>query len=138
MKCKIFIPVWLLIKLLFVFLCSKVFKSTPMENIYSLKYSKISQIIGEGLKRERLAQNITQQDMSDQINVSVSSIKKIEKGEICSFDSLLRVLKRLGKLEVLEPLLTTDDAPTLEELKDMVQEAKAGQRVRASGKHLRS
>ncbi len=109
-----------------------------MEDIYSLKFSQISRHIGEGIKKERLTQNITQQDMSDQINVSVSSIKKIEKGEICSFDSLLRVLKRLGKLEVLMPLVESVDSPTLEELKDMVQEAKAGQRVRASGKHLRS
>ena len=32
------------------------------------------------------------------MDVSLSSIKKIEKGEIRSFDSLLRMLRTLGKL----------------------------------------
>ncbi len=109
-----------------------------MEDIYSLKFSQIARFIGEGIKKERLSQNITQQDMSDQINVSVSSIKKIEKGEICSFDSLMRVLKRLGMLEVLNPLIENADSTTPEQPEDMVREGKASQRVRASGKHLRS
>ena len=84
-----------------------------MEDILNLQFSQISRIIGENLKNARLTANITQQDMSDQINVSVSSIKKIEKGEICSFDSLMRVLKRLGKLEVLLPLIKDKKKPVM-------------------------
>ncbi len=108
-----------------------------MKDIYELKFSGISRLIGEGLRRERLTQNITQQEMSDQINVSVSSIKKIEKGNICSFDSLLRVLKRLRKLEFLKPLIQGVEQPTLfPELYESA-ECKSGQRMRASGKHIK-
>ncbi len=105
-----------------------------MEDICNLKFSQISRIIGENLKNARLAANITQQDMSDQINVSVSSIKKIEKGEICSFDSLMRVLKRLGQLEVLLPLLKRKSNPAQTELFDSTPAAKSTQRQRASRK----
>ena len=106
-----------------------------MEDIQNLKFSQISRIIGENLRNERLKANITQQDMSDQINVSVSSIKKIEKGEICSFDSLMRVLKRLGKLEVLLPLLKDKKKNVQAELFDTEPSAKTGQRQRASKRH---
>ena len=103
-----------------------------MEDIYSLKFSQISRLIGEGIKKERLTQNITQQDMSDQINVSVSSIKKIEKGEIRSFDSLVRLLRTLGKLDVLQPLVEEDQlSPS--EYYQLVQSTKAHQRKRAAG-----
>ena len=37
--------------------------------------------IGENLKSARLKQNITQQSLSEAASVSLSSIKKIEKGE---------------------------------------------------------
>lgn len=106
-----------------------------MEDILNLQFSQISRIIGENLKNARLTANITQQDMSDQINVSVSSIKKIEKGEICSFDSLMRVLKRLGKLEVLLPLIKDKKKPAQAELFDTEAVAKPGQRQRASKRH---
>lgn len=33
---------------------------------------------------------------------------KIEKGEIRSFDSLVRVLRILGKLDVLQPLIDNE------------------------------
>jgi len=104
-----------------------------MEDIYNLKFSQISKLIGAGLKKERLDQNITQQDMSDQINVSLSSIKKIEKGEIATFDSLMRILKRLGKLDVLNPLII-DDTPTLFGPNDTIQAAQLSKRQRASKK----
>ena len=61
--------------------------------------------MGNRLKSIRLKQNITQQSLAEAAGVSLSSLKKIEKGEIRSFDSLLRVLRTLGKLEVLQPLV---------------------------------
>ena len=45
--------------------------------------------IGERLRSVRLKQNITQQSLAETANVSLSTVKKIEKGEIRSFDSLL-------------------------------------------------
>ena len=76
-----------------------------MEDIYMLSDGMIQSKIGERLKAVRLKQNITQQALAEESGVSLSSVKKIEKGEIGSFDSLLRVLRTLGKLDVLLPLV---------------------------------
>ena len=55
--------------------------------------------IGEKLKAIRLKRNITQQSLADASSISLSSLQKIENGEIGTFDSLLRVLRTLGMLE---------------------------------------
>lgn len=76
-----------------------------MEGVFMLPDSVILSRIGNHLKNDRLKQNITQQSLADSAGVSLSSLKKIEKGEICSFDSFLRVLRTLGLLDVLQPLV---------------------------------
>ena len=89
--------------------------------------------IGERLKAVRLKQNITQQALAEESGVSLSSVKKIEKGEIGSFDSLLRVLRTLGKLDVLLPLVEEEQlSPS--EYYELMQKAGAHQRKRAAGK----
>ena len=70
-----------------------------------LSDSAIASRIGDRLRSLRLKQNITQQSLAEAADVSLSSIKKIEKGEIRSFESLLRVMRILGKLEVFQPLI---------------------------------
>ena len=78
--------------------------------------------IGERLKAVRLKQNITQQALAEESGVSLSSVKKIEKGEIGSFDSLLRVLRTLGKLDVLLPLVEEEQLSPSEYF-ELVQKA---------------
>ena len=93
----------------------------------------IQRKIGERLNAVRLKQNITQQALAEESGVSLSSVKKIEKGEIGSFDSLLRVLRTLGKLDVLLPLVEEEQlSPS--EYYELVQKAGAHQRKRAAGK----
>ena len=93
--------------------------------------------IGSNLKAARLKQNITQQDLSESANVSMSSLKKIEKGEIGSFDNLLRVLRTLGKLDVLGPLIVEEQLSP-REYYDLVHSAAKNLRKRATGKQRRS
>ena len=90
--------------------------------------------IGNHLKTVRLRQNITQQSLADAAGVSLSTLKKIEKGEIGSFDSLLRVLRTLGKLDVLQPLVDEEQlSPS--EYNNLVQANTAKhQRQRAVGR----
>ena len=89
--------------------------------------------MGGRLKSLRLKQNITQQSLADAANVSLSTVKKIEKGEICSFDALLRMLRTLGKLDVLQPLVEEEQlSPS--EYYEMVQASKTHLRKRAVGK----
>ena len=104
-----------------------------MEDIYMLSDAMILAKIGEHLKAIRLKQNITQLALAEEAGVSLSSVKKIEKGEIGSFDSLLRVLRTLGKLDVLLPLVEEEQlSPS--EYYEMVQKAGTHQRKRAAGK----
>lgn len=104
-----------------------------MEDVYVLSDAMILTKIGEHLKALRLKQNITQQSLAEEAGVSLSSVKKIEKGEIGSFDSLLRVLRTLGKLDVLQPLVEGEQlSPS--EYYELLQKASAHQRKRAASK----
>ena len=104
-----------------------------MDDMYMLADEVVQRKIGERLKTIRLKQNITQQALADESGVSLSSVKKIEKGEIGSFDSLLRVLRTLGKLDVLLPLVEEEQlSPS--EYYEWVQKAGAHQRKRAAGR----
>ena len=103
-----------------------------MEDIYMLADEVILNKIGKRLKALRLKQNITQQRLAEESGVSLSTVKKIENGEIRSFDSLVRVLRTLGKLDVLRPLVEEEQlSPS--EYYEMVKKANKAQRKRAVG-----
>ena len=105
-----------------------------MDDIYMLADAVILNRIGSHLKAVRLRQNITQQSLADAAGVSLSSLKKIEKGEIGSFDSFLRVPRTLGKLDVLQPLVD-DEKLSPSEYYHLVQSDTAKhQRQRAVGR----
>ena len=103
-----------------------------MEDVYMLADEMILTKIGERLKAMRLKQNITQQRLAEDSGVSLSSVKKIENGEIRSFESLLRVLRTLGKLEVLQPLVEEEQLSPSENY-EMVNKVSKAQRKRAVG-----
>ena len=105
-----------------------------MDNIYMLADTTILNRMGNHLKTVRLKQNITQQSLADSAGVSLSSLKKIEKGEIGSFDSLLRVLRTLGKLDVLQPLVDEEQLSPSEYYKLVHSNAAKHQRQRAVGR----
>ena len=104
-----------------------------MNDIYMLADAAIITKIGDRLKSARLKQNITQQSLADAANVSLSTVKKIENGEIGSFDSFLRVLRTLGKLDVLQPLVD-DEQLSPNEYYNLVYSSRKNQRKRAVGK----
>lgn len=102
-----------------------------MDDIYILSDSAISGRISARLKETRLKQNMSRQELAARSGVSVSSISRMEEGEIKSFDSFLRVLRILGQLEVLLPLVREIE-PSPAEYFRMVQENKSSARKRAS------
>ena len=89
--------------------------------------------IGNRMRQARLKQNITQQSLAEAAGISLSSLKKIEKGEIGSFDSLLRVMRTLGLLEVLQPLVGEEQLSP-NEYYEMVHTTHAKTRKRAARK----
>lgn len=104
-----------------------------MENIYILSDTMILAKIGARVKSLRLKQNITQQSLAEAANVSLFSVKSIESGEIKSFDSLLRVLRILGKLDIFQPLIEEEQlSPS--EYYELVNSANKKTRKRAVGK----
>lgn len=105
-----------------------------MDDLYMLSDPLILAKIGANLKAVRLRQNITQQSLADAACVSLSTIKKIEKGEIRTFDAFIRVIRILGKLDVLMPLVQEEQlSPS--EYYEFVRKAKRHRRQRAVG-HL--
>lgn len=104
-----------------------------MEDIYMMSDTVILTRIGQRLKAIRLKQNITQKSLADASNVSLSVIKNIEKGEIRSFDAFLRLLRTLGQLEVLLPLVKEQQLSP-NEYYEMLQKTEVRQRRRATGK----
>ena len=103
------------------------------DNIYMLADSEICCRIGKKIRQLRLRQNITQLSLAEQSQISVSSVKKIEKGDIGSFDSLIRVLRILGELEIFSPLLKGEDMSPNEYL-EFVESVRKKQRKRANSK----
>lgn len=104
-----------------------------MNDIYTLADPMIMQQIGEKLKKTRLKQNITQMNLAEESGISISTLKKIENGEIASFDSLLRMLRTLGLLDVLLPLVEEEQL-TPNEYYELVNAASKKTRKRACGK----
>ena len=104
-----------------------------MDNIYMLSDEVIIGQIAGKVKSTRLKQNITQQSLAEAAGVSLSSVKKIEKGEIGSFDTLLRILRTLGLLDMLQPLIEEEQLSPNEYYK-LVQSTKNHERKRAAGR----
>ena len=99
-----------------------------------LSDAEITKRISDKLKELRLKQNISRQNLSFSSEVSMSTIARMEDGEIKSFESFLRVLRTLGKIDVLLPLLEEEEISPNEYFK-MVQSEKTKKRKRASKSH---
>ena len=104
-----------------------------MDDIYTLSDTQLSKRIGEKLKAIRLKRNITQQSLAEAASISLSSVKKVENGEIGAFNTLLRILRTLGMLESISQLFEEEQlSPS--EYYEMVNKAKKQTRKRAVGK----
>ena len=106
--------------------------TTMEENIYMLPDGEIRRRLGQKIRHLRLRQNFTQVSLAEQAQVSLTTLKKIEKGDISYFDSLMRVLRVLGELDVFSPLIKEDEMSPNEYF-EFVEASKKKQRKRASG-----
>ena len=93
---------------------------------------EIRRRMGQKIRRLRLRQNFTQASLAEQAQVSLTTLKKIEKGDISYFDSLMRVLRVLGELDVFSSLIKEDEMSPNEYF-EFIEASKKKQRKRASG-----
>ena len=97
-----------------------------------LSDTEITGKISAKLKELRLKQNVSRQDLAASSGVSISSIVRMEDGEIKSFESFLRILRTLGKIEILLPLVKEEELSPAEYFKLGHSAKKKHQRKRAS------
>ena len=93
---------------------------------------EITNKISAKLKELRLKQNISRQDLAVSSGVSLSSIVRMEDGDIKSFESFLRILRTLGKIDVFLPLVEDEQISPNEYFKMVEANAKKKRRMRAS------
>jgi len=61
--------------------------------------------LGERLARTRLEKNLSQAGLAKEAGVSKRTVERVEAGEAVKSNSLIRVLRGLGQLEVLDRLV---------------------------------
>ncbi|MDO4367397.1 MAG: helix-turn-helix transcriptional regulator, partial [Bacteroidales bacterium] len=79
--------------------------STKLRKNHFFQGKTICKKIAANIKRVRLKQNMSQLELADKSGVSVSSIKRMEDGELKNFESIIRVLRTLGMLDIFIPLV---------------------------------
>lgn len=73
-------------------------KGTPERDRYEqeLQEELHAYRIGEAIKKIRLSQNMTQEQLGEKIGVQRAQISRLEKGKSISLSSMSRVFKALG------------------------------------------
>ena len=103
-------------------------KFDMLDNIYILTDTELCNRIAAKIKTVRLKQNMSQAELADKSGVSISTIKRMEDGEVKNFESLIRVLRTLGKLDIFIPLVEEEQL----EYYELASKANKPKRKRAS------
>ena len=96
-------------------------------NLDTMTNASIAAEIGQRIEQMRLEQNLTQQQVADEIGLSRVSYRKLVGG-MGKFENIIAVLRVLGRLDLIEPLVAETIFSPIEQLK-----LKGRQRQRASG-----
>ena len=102
-----------------------------LDNIYILTDTELCNRIAAKIKTVRLKQNMSQAELADKSGVSISTIKRMEDGEVKNFESLIRVLRTLGKLDIFIPLVEEEQLSP-NEYYELASKASKPKRKRAS------
>lgn len=84
--------------------------------------------LGKRLMQLRLARNVNQQQLAREAGVSRRTVTRLENGESVSLDTLLRVMRALGIIGRLAPLLPN---PTVRPIDRVRLKDKERRRARA-------
>jgi transcriptional regulator with XRE-family HTH domain len=95
----------------------------------SLSEQEILAELGRRLKRTRLSQNVTQQELAERAGVSQRTVSAAESGDDIRLSTLVRLLRALSRLAGIEALLPAPQVSPLE-----LVERHGKQRQRARGR----
>ncbi len=84
--------------------------------------------LGARLRRTRLQQNLKIEDLARDAGVGINTVRRLEGGKSVGLESVIRILRALGRLQALESFLPDPGVSPL-----MVAERGGKQRLRASG-----
>lgn len=87
--------------------------------------------IGKRLRNERLNQNITQAALAEKAGIARRTLVGAERGESFTIDTLLSILRVLGKLSHLDLFLPVPEISPVQ-----LSKLKGHQREKASGKYM--
>jgi transcriptional regulator with XRE-family HTH domain len=87
-----------------------------MKNLKNMTNKAISLEIGERIEQMRLEQNLTQQQLADEIGLSRPSYRKLEAGS-AKFENIIATLRVLGRLDLIENFIPETPFSPLEQLK---------------------
>ena len=85
-----------------------------MENIEWLNDASILQSIGNKVKEWRLEQDLSQRDAAIKAGVALSTVQSIEYGKSISLENLIRILRILGRLDILNIFLEPKEISPLQ------------------------
>jgi transcriptional regulator with XRE-family HTH domain len=72
-------------------------------NLYLLTDTALIEGLGGKLRELRIEANMTQAELAEDAGVGISTIREAEKGSNISLAKLVRILRALRRLDVLEP-----------------------------------
>lgn len=87
-------------------------------------------LLGERVNRQRLNQNITQEELAKRSGIARIVVGRLENGLGCKLENLIRILRALGLLEQLELFLPEPGLSPIQ-----LAKLKGNERQRASGRH---
>lgn len=88
--------------------------------------------IGHRLRRERLNSDLSQAELAGRVGLARKTIQNAEDGRNCSLETMIRMLRGLGRLDQLDAFLP-DPGPSPVQLAKL----KGKERQRASGSRRR-
>jgi len=89
--------------------------------------------IGSFVRQTRIRQHITQNELAEKAAISRSTLSLLERGESISLDNLIKILRILDALYVLEHFQTTDTSSPLQLAKQEKAQRKRARNQKTTG-----
>jgi len=101
-------------------------------NFTAMSNKAVLEDLGRRIQRERLNQDITQVALAERAGVARKVVQQVESGHGCTLESLIRLLRALGKLDQLDMFLPETGLSPVQ-----LAKLKGRERQRATSRHRR-